>query len=210
MSDEPLRLTLPVRSEAGAEAIRALRSGQRVLLSGTLYTARDAAHRRMVEALARGEELPFPPEGAAIYYAGPSPARPGRVIGAAGPTTSGRMDAYTPALLAQGVKVMIGKGSRSPEVKEAIRQHGAAYLVATGGAAALLARRIKAARVIAYPDLGTEAVYELVVEDFPAIVVNDSVGGDLYSEGVQAYRREDDRQATPGTAGFAPEPAPVH
>ncbi|MDI6871810.1 MAG: Fe-S-containing hydro-lyase [Bacillota bacterium] len=192
MSDEPIRLTLPVTGEADAEAIRALRSGQRVLLSGTLYTARDAAHRRMVEALARGEELPFPSEGAAIYYAGPSPARPGRVIGSAGPTTSSRMDAFAPALMAQGVRVMIGKGSRSAEVKEALRRYGAVYLVATGGAAALLARRIKSARVVAYPDLGAEAVHELVVEDFPAVVANDSAGGDLYTEGIRAYRREAD------------------
>ncbi len=185
----PVRLRLPVAGEAGLEAVRALRAGQRVLLSGVMYTARDAAHRRMVEALARGEALPFPPEGAALYYAGPSPARPGRVIGAAGPTTSGRMDAYAPALMEQGVRVMVGKGSRSPEVREAIRRHGAVYLAATGGAAALLARRIKAARVIAYPDLGPEAIHELVVEDFPAIVVNDPAGGDLYRGGMQSYRQ---------------------
>jgi fumarate hydratase subunit beta len=182
-------LAVPAAGEAGAEAVRSLRAGQRVLLSGVMYTARDAAHRRMVEALARGEALPFPPEGAVIYYSGPSPARPGRVIGAAGPTTSGRMDADTPALLAQGVRLLVGKGSRSAEVKETIRQHGAAYLAATGGAAALLARRVKAVRVIAYPDLGPEALYELLVEDFPAIVVNDAAGGDLYCEGLQTYRR---------------------
>lgn len=187
--DEPVRLALPAADEAGRAAVRALRAGQRVLLSGVMYTARDAAHRRMVEALSRGEALPFPPAGAAVYYAGPSPAKPGRVIGSAGPTTSGRMDLYAPALMERGVRVMVGKGSRSPEVAEAIRRYGAVYLAATGGAAALLARRIKAARVIAYPDLGPEAVHELVVEDFPAIVVNDAAGGDLYAEGVAAYRR---------------------
>lgn len=183
---EPVRLTLPV---ADPDAVKLLRSGQRVLLSGTIYTARDAAHRRMVEALDRGEALPFPAEGAAIYYAGPSPAKPGRVIGSAGPTTSGRMDLYAPRLMAEGILVMVGKGSRTPEVREAIRRYGAVYLAATGGAAALIARRIKAARVVAYPDLGPEAIYELVVEDFPAIVVNDAAGGDLYAEGILAYQR---------------------
>lgn len=184
-----VRLTLPVTGEAGAAAVRELRAGDKVLLSGVIYTARDAAHRRMVEALARGEALPLPAVGAGIYYAGPSPAPPGRVIGSAGPTTSGRMDVYAPTLMAQGVKVMIGKGARTPEVKQAIQAHGAVYLAATGGAAALLARRIKAARVIAYPDLGPEAIFELAVEDFPAIVVNDAAGGDLYLTGVEAYRR---------------------
>lgn len=184
-----VRLSLPVQGEEAAALLKELRSGQRVLLSGVMYTARDAAHRRLVETLDRGETLPFPPAGAAVYYAGPSPARPGRVIGAAGPTTSGRMDAYAPRLLAAGVRVMVGKGSRSAEVREAIRRYEAVYLAATGGAAALLARRIKAARVIAYPDLGPEAVHELVVEEFPVIVVNDAAGGDLYREGLQAYRR---------------------
>lgn len=196
MSAEPVRLHLPAGGEAGAAAVRALRSGQGVLLSGVMYTARDAAHRRMVETLAAGGELPFPPDGAAIYYAGPSPARPGRVIGSAGPTTSGRMDAYAVELMARGVRVMVGKGSRSPEVREAICRYGAVYLAATGGAAALLARRIKSARVVAYPDLGPEAVHELVVEDFPAVVVNDAAGGDLYRDGVEAYRRT----ATPETS----------
>lgn len=189
MSDEPIRLTLPVTGEEARAALRQLRSGQRVLLSGVIYTARDAAHKRLIEALDRGEALPFPADGAAIYYAGPTPAKPGRVIGSAGPTTSGRMDGYTPRLTAAGVLVTVGKGSRSPEVREALRQYGGVYLAATGGAAALLARRITAARVIAYPDLGTEAVHELVVSDFPAIVVNDSAGGDLYAEGVRAWRR---------------------
>jgi fumarate hydratase subunit beta len=186
---EVVRLILPAVGEEGKAVVAGLRSGQRVLLSGVMYTARDAAHKRMVEALDRGEALPFPAEGAAIYYAGPSPAKPGRVIGSAGPTTSGRMDLYAPRLMAEGVLVMVGKGSRSAEVRQAIRQHGAVYLAATGGAAALLAQRIKASRVIAYPDLGPEAVHELVVEDFPAIVVNDAAGGDLYAEGCRRYER---------------------
>ena len=184
-----VRLELPATGATGAAAVKSLKAGDRVLISGTIYTARDAAHRRMVEALAKGESLPFTPEGAAIYYAGPSPAKPGRVIGSAGPTTSGRVDVYAAALMAEGVKVMIGKGGRTPEVKQAIQEHGAVYLAATGGAAALLARRIKAAKVIAYPDLGPEAVFELAVEDFPAIVVNDAAGGDLYATGALAYQR---------------------
>lgn len=171
------------------ETVRGLTAGERVLLSGTIYTARDAAHARMAQALERGEELPFVVEGAVIYYVGPAPARPGKVIGSAGPTTSGRMDIYTPDLLARGLKGMIGKGARNSQVKKAIREYGAVYFAATGGAAALLAQHIKEARVIAYPDLGPEAIHELVVEDFPVTVINDAHGGDLYEQGLAAYAR---------------------
>jgi fumarate hydratase subunit beta len=164
-----------------------LHAGDQVYITGVLFTARDAAHRRFMEALAAGQKLPFELHGQVIYYTGPTPARPGRVIGSAGPTTSGRMDIYTPALLAAGLKGMIGKGRRSGEVKEAMLQHGAVYFAATGGAAALIARSIRKAEVIAYPELGAEAVYRLEVEKFPAIVVNDIHGGDLYEMGKARY-----------------------
>jgi fumarate hydratase subunit beta len=180
-----MKLTPPL-DEA---TIEKLRVGDRVSISGVLYTARDAAHKRMVEALERGEPLPVPLAGQIIYYMGPSPAKPGRVIGSAGPTTSGRMDPYVPALLAQGLKGMIGKGSRSPQVREALRQYKAVYFAATGGAGALIARTIKAAQVVAYEELGAEAIRRLEVEDFPALVVNDIYGGDLYEEGKARYAR---------------------
>lgn len=169
------------------EVVENLRIGQRVLLNGILYTGRDAAHKKMMELLDRGQELPFPIKGQVIYYVGPAPAKPGQVIGSAGPTTSGRMDAYAPRLLALGLKGMIGKGKRSPEVLKAIRQHKAVYFAAVGGAGALIARCIKSCRVLAYPELGPEAIHELLVENFPLIVVNDSLGGDLYEEGVKIY-----------------------
>jgi fumarate hydratase subunit beta len=172
----PRILTPPLRDEA----ILPLRAGERVLISGVIYSARDAAHRRMVEALERGERLPFDPAGQVIYYMGPSPAPPGRPIGSAGPTTSCRMDAYAPALYAAGVRATIGKGSRSAAVRQAIQEHRAIYLAAVGGAGALLSRCVKVAELIAYPDLGPEAVRRLVVEEFPAIVVNDAYGADLY------------------------------
>lgn len=180
---QPLR----VRAPFGDEAVTVLRAGMVVLVSGRLIGARDAAHKRMVAALERGEPLPVSLRGEVLYYVGPAPARPGQAIGAAGPTTSGRMDPYTPALLAQGVKGLIGKGHRSPEVKAALALHHAVYLAAVGGAAALLAERIKESRVLAYDDLGPEAIRELTVEDFPAVVVNDIYGGDLYESGRQAH-----------------------
>ena len=183
MSTEVIRLTAPL-SDPDAERLRA---GQQVLISGIIYTGRDAAHKKLVELLDRGEELPVDLNGQIIYYVGPAPAKPGRVIGSAGPTTSGRMDAYTPRLLAAGLKAMIGKGARSEEVKEAMKKYKAVYLAAVGGAGALIARSIKKARVVAYPEQGAEAVFELVVEDFPAIVVNDVWGGDLYLEGRKKY-----------------------
>ena len=151
-----------------------------VYLTGTIYTARDAAHKRMEQALRAGEELPFPIEDAVIYYMGPSPAREGRPIGSAGPTTASRMDKYTPELLDLGMSAMIGKGKRSQEVRDAIVRNGAVYLAAIGGAGALLSRSIEKAEVIAYEDLGTEAVRRLTVKNFPAIVVFDSQGRDLY------------------------------
>ncbi|MBE3574172.1 MAG: Fe-S-containing hydro-lyase [Firmicutes bacterium] len=184
--------SLVVHTPLDPETARRLRAGQRVLLRGVVYAARDAAHKRMVEALEQGGSLPFPPEGAVIYYVGPTPAPPGRPIGAAGPTTSGRMDGYAPALLAQGVRGMIGKGYRSPAVKEALRQYGAVYLAATGGAGALLSRCIVQSEVIAYPDLGPEAVLRLEVLDFPAVVVNDAQGGDLYEAGKKQYALPDE------------------
>jgi len=175
-ADEPVPLTVPLCDEA----VRSVRCGDRVALSGVVYTARDAAHQRMVEALTAGAELPFDPRGQVIYYVGPTPPPPGKVIGAAGPTTSYRMDAYAPALYQAGVKATIGKGARSDAVRRAIVECGALYLAAIGGAGALLAQHIREAKVIAYAELGPEAVRRLVVQDFPAIVVNDTTGGDLY------------------------------
>lgn len=169
------------------EVIMELRSGDQALLSGTVYTARDAAHARLVKTVLAGGELPFPIEGAVLYYVGPTPARPGKVIGSAGPTTSGRMDSYTPELLRRGLKGMIGKGARNQEVRQAIRAYQAVYFGATGGAGALLAQRVKAAEVIAYPELGPEAIFRLEVDELPLIVINDIYGGDLYSQGRQAY-----------------------
>ncbi len=170
------KITAPISREAAA----GLRIGDYVLISGTIYTARDAAHKRMREALGRGEKLPFDPKGNVIYYMGPSPAREGRPIGSAGPTTASRMDRYTPELLDLGMGAMIGKGRRSAAVKEAIVRNGSVYFAAVGGAGALLSKRILSSEVIAYEDLGTEAIRKLEVEDFPAIVVIDSQGNDLY------------------------------
>ncbi len=168
--------------------IESLNSGDPVLISGVVYAARDAAHRRLIEALEKREKLPFDLPGQTLYYMGPSPAPPGKVIGSAGPTTSGRMDSYTPRLLAAGIKGMIGKGSRSPEVKEAIKTYRAVYFAATGGVGALLARCIRKAEVVAYDELGAEALRRLEVEDFPATVINDIYGGDLYAEGKAKYQ----------------------
>jgi len=163
--------------------------GDRVLISGVIYTARDAAHKRLVDLLAAGQKLPVDLKGQVLYYVGPSPARPGRVIGAAGPTTSYRMDSYAPTLLQQGLKAMIGKGQRSVEVIAAMKEHKAVYLGATGGAGALISQCVKDAQVVAFPELGPEAVHRLVVEDLPTIVINDCQGHDLYEVGVARYRR---------------------
>jgi fumarate hydratase subunit beta len=178
---------MDITTPLDSETIEKLKAGDQVAISGVLYSARDAAHKRLIEALDRGERLPFDISGQTIYYMGPSPARPGRVIGAAGPTTSGRMDAYSPRLMAAGLKGMIGKGARSEQVKEATKNYGAIYFAAIGGAGALISRAIKKAEVVAYEDLGAEAILRLEVEGFPAIVVNDAHGGDLYQEGKARY-----------------------
>ena len=157
-----------------------MKAGEILLYSGILYTARDAAHKRMVQWLDEGKPLPFDLSEGAIYYAGPCPAPPGRVIGSVGPTTSGRMDAYTPRLMAEGLRVMVGKGNRSPAVVDAIREHGGVYLAAVGGAGALLSLCVESAECIAFEDLGTEAVYKLTVRDMPLIVAIDNNGGNLY------------------------------
>ena len=177
------KLTTPVTREDLAP----LRAGDTVLLSGVVYTARDAAHKRLMERLDQGEELPFPLEGSAIYYVGPTPERPGQVIGSAGPTTSGRMDAYSPRLLDLGQAVMIGKGARSRAVKEAVVRNGAVYLAALGGAGALMAESVKKLEIICWEDLGCEAVRRLEVEDMPLTVILDAQGGDLYQSGPEAY-----------------------
>lgn len=171
------------------EVVESLRVGEKLLISGKLYTARDAAHKRFVEALSRGKPLPIDLQGQVIYYVGPTPAKPGAVIGSAGPTTSLRMDKYMEPLLKAGLKATIGKGYRSWKVVELMKKYKAVYLVATGGVGALLSKKIKRARVVAYEDLGPEAVRELEVEDFPVIVANDVKGGDLFEEGVKKYRR---------------------
>ncbi|GAB4246722.1 MAG: Fe-S-containing hydro-lyase [Thermoleophilia bacterium] len=181
------RITTPLTDDV----VEDLRTGDRVLITGRILTARDAAHKRLVELIDKGEDLPVDLKGQIIYFVGPTPAKPGQVIGSAGPTTSGRMDAYSPALLELGLKGMIGKGYRSQEVRDSLTKNKAVYFGAVGGAAALIAKRIKSARVIAYEDLGPEAIRELEVEDFPAVVVNDIYGGDLYEEGRRAYERKE-------------------
>ena len=178
-----IRIDLPL-TEGKA---RTLHAGDTVLLSGTLYTARDAAHARLVDLINRGEELPIPIQDAVIYYVGPTPPRPGQVIGSAGPTTSYRMDAYSPQLIKLGLRGMLGKGRRSPEVVEAMKTHGAVYLGAIGGAAALLSKCIIASEIVCYEDLGAEAIRRLTVQDFPATVVIDTQGNSLFETGVQAY-----------------------
>lgn len=180
------KLTVPCTIKALSD----LRAGDTVLLSGTVYTARDQAHKRMMDALDAGQSLPFPLEGSAIYYVGPTPEPPGHVIGAAGPTTSGRMDSYSPRLLRLGNLVMIGKGQRSPEVKVAIRECGGVYLAALGGAGALMASCVTELEIIAWEDLGCEAVRKLTVRDMPLTVILDPHGGDLYQDGPAAYLRQ--------------------
>jgi len=179
------KISLPLTDKIIAD----LKAGDDLLLSGVLYVARDAAHKRMVEALDRGDPLPFDIKGQTIYYMGPSPAPPGKVIGSAGPTTSSRMDIYTPRLLAAGLKGMIGKGVRSPEVKEALKKYKAVYLAAVGGAGALISKTIIKSEVVAYPELGPEAILKIEVKDFPATVINDIYGGDLYAEGKAQYKK---------------------
>ncbi len=169
-------------------AVEQLRAGDQVRISGIVYAARDVAHGRLIEALDRGQSLPVDLKGQVIYYVGPAPARPGSPIGSAGPTTSGRMDRYTPRLLECGLKGMIGKGYRSRDVRDAIVRHRAVYFAAVGGSGALLARQIEASELVAYEDLGPEAIYRLTLRSFPAIVVNDSVGNDLYEQAPRQYR----------------------
>jgi fumarate hydratase subunit beta len=188
---EAIRLHTPLKDED----VERLTVGDPVLLNGVVYTARDAAHKRMTEARQRGEDLPFDLKGKVIYYVGPSPEPPGRVIGSAGPTTSSRMDPYTPLLIEMGLKGMVGKGQRSREVIKHLVAYKAVYFVAVGGAAALLSEQIKESRVIAYSDLGTEAVRQLVLEDFPVIVANDIHGNDLFLAGWKRYRRRTRRKA---------------
>ncbi len=182
---EKIRIHTPLTEEQS----RKLHAGDSVLISGIIYSARDAAHKVMTEALDRGEKLPIDWHNQIVYYLGPTPAKPGDPIGSAGPTTSGRMDKYTPQMLDQGIKGMIGKGSRSKEVVESMKKNGTTYFAAVGGAAALIAKSVKKYEVIAYPELGPEALAALTVEDFPAIVVIDSEGNNFYEIGQKPYRR---------------------
>jgi len=182
---DPIRLKTPLTDKD----VERLKIGDRILINGVIYTGRDAAHKRLSDLLKEGKNLPFDIRGQIIYYVGPAPAKPGKVIGSAGPTTSYRMDAYSPVLIERGLKGMIGKGMRSDSVKEAMKRYKAVYFAATGGAGALLAKRVKKAEVIAYEDLGPEAIRRLEVEDLPVIVINDVNGNDLYMEGERKYRR---------------------
>ncbi len=183
---QPIRLKPPLSDED----VEKLKIGDRILINGIIYTGRDAAHKRLFDLLKGERNLPFDIKGQIIYYVGPTPAKPGQVFGSAGPTTSYRMDAYSPLLIEKGLKGMIGKGMRSDTVKEAMKKYKAVYFAATGGAGALLAKRVRKAEIVAYEDLGPEAIRRLEVEDLPVIVVNDVRGNDLYIEGEKKYRRE--------------------
>lgn len=180
------KITLPLTEELA----KTLHAGDSVLLTGTIYTSRDAGHKRMCESLAKGENIPFDPKDATIYYVGPTPAKPGKVIGSAGPTTSGRMDAYAPTMMSVGARGMIGKGARLPEVVDAMKKYSGVYFGAIGGAGALLAKCIKECELIAFEDLGAEALRKLYVEDMPLVVIIDSEGNNLYEEGRAAYLKE--------------------
>ncbi|MCQ2508359.1 MAG: Fe-S-containing hydro-lyase [Dorea sp.] len=177
------KVTLPLTEELA----KTLKSGESLLLTGTIYTSRDAGHKRMCELIAKGEPIPFDPTDATIYYVGPTPAKPGHVIGSAGPTTSGRMDAYAPTMMSVGARGMIGKGARLPEVVDAMKKYSGVYFGAIGGAGALLAKCIKSAELIAYEDLGAEALRKLYVEDLPVVVIIDCEGNNLYENGRKAY-----------------------
>ena len=183
---KPKKLTTPLSTQD----VENLRVGDKILLNGALLTGRDAAHKRLFDLIKEGKELPIGIKGQVIYYVGPAPAKPGKPIGSAGPTTSYRMDPYSPKLIELGLKGMIGKGNRSRPVIEAMKRFKAVYFGATGGAGALLAKRIKKAEIIAYPDLGPEAIRRIEVEDFPVTVINDTKGNDLYQEGIEKYARE--------------------
>ena len=180
-----------IRAPLSDEDVRSLSIGDVVLVGGTIYAARDAAHKVLIEMLDRGEPLPFDPEGQIVYYVGPTPERPGNVIGSAGPTTASRMDRYTPRLLEMGLKGIIGKGGRGPMVRDELKRHTAVYMAALGGGGALAALQVRAQRVIAFPELGTEAVREMEVEDFPVWVVNDAEGRDFYAESVKPWRKNE-------------------
>lgn len=183
MENDRIRLTTPLTDET----IKSLKAGDMVYISGVVYTARDAAHKRMCELLDKGEAMPFDFEGSAIYYAGPCPPKPGQPIGSVGPTTSGRMDLYSPRLIEQGLKVMIGKGLRNQEVVDSIVKHSGVYFAAIGGAAALMGKSVQKAKVIAYDELGTEAVRRLIVKDLPVIVAIDSKGNNMYESGRKEF-----------------------
>ncbi len=182
---EPKKISAPL-SDAD---VLALKAGDNVLISGIIYTARDAAHKKLIELMEKNEDLPIDLKGQFIYYVGPAPAKPGQAIGSAGPTTSGRMDAYTPMMLEKGMKACIGKGLRNQAVKEALKKYKGVYLAAVGGAGALLSKRIIKSEVVAYPELGPEAIRKLEVKDFPATVINDAYGNDLYADGAKKYAR---------------------
>lgn len=180
-----IKLTTPIDEKTA----RSLRAGDTVLISGTIYTGRDAAHKRLCELLAKGESLPIDVKNSVIYYVGPTPAKPGRAIGSAGPTSSYRMDPYAEPLLQQGLRVMVGKGSRGKEYKELLKKYGGVYLSAIGGAAASISETIKKCEVVTYEDLGAEAIHRLEVEDFYAIVTYDSEGNDLFEQGIEKYKK---------------------
>ncbi len=180
--------TINIKTPLDEKTIEKLKAGDQVFITGVIYTARDAAHKRLVETLDKGEKMPVDLTGQTVYYMGPSPAKPGQAIGSAGPTTSGRMDSYAPRLMASGLKGMIGKGNRSQAVKDAIKKYKAVYFAAIGGAGALISKSIKKAEVIAYEDLGAEAIRRLEVENFPVTVINDIHGGDLYQQGKAKYQ----------------------
>jgi len=182
---QPKSLKTPLTNDD----LKNLKVGDKVTLTGAIYSARDAAHKKIVELIDKQEKLPFDLQGAAVYYVGPAPAKPGYAIGSAGPTTSGRMDVYTPLLISKGLKGMIGKGPRSAEVKQAMKQHGAVYFAAVGGAGALISKSITKSEVVAYPELGAEAIRRMEVKDLPLIVAIDMFGNDLYQTGKEAYKQ---------------------
>jgi fumarate hydratase subunit beta len=187
LEDGRKRISAPLSDEDA----RRLSAGDVVVVAGLVYAARDAAHRRMIEGLDAGNDLPFDPAGQILFYVGPTPERPGNVTGAAGPTTASRLDRWTPPLLERGLKAIVGKGGRGPEVREALKRHGAVYLAALGGGGALAASRITGQRVIAYEDLGTESMKEIDLDDFPVWVINDCEGRDFYAETIKPWRRAD-------------------
>jgi fumarate hydratase subunit beta len=186
---EKMEETVRIRTPLTDETVKKLKAGDKVLITGVIYTGRDAAHKRLVDLVQQGKPLPFDIAGQILYYVGPTPPKPGQAIGSAGPTTSYRMDAYTPILIEKGLRGMIGKGSRGKEVTDAMKKYKAVYFAATGGAGALISKRIKKSEIVAYEDLGAEAIRRLEVEDFPATVVNDVHGNDLYEEGKKKYRK---------------------